>query len=168
MGNFQPAEMLTIYGLTLMICGALAYQESGLQKKALSSLYMGNGAAIFSFILGVGVRNTNLKKGDPGYKIMMVCIHLAFIFPILFGGVITWRLWLAWNVPEKSYVKPYFSVIVIMSFLTSVVVYSKKPKKNKPVDAHEMTQPEAAKESKATQAVKENATVRRRRRAAAM
>ncbi|CAN8069765.1 unnamed protein product [Agarophyton chilense] len=118
-----------MYGLVLMVCGALAFHDSGLAKTASSAIYMGNGGAVISFLLAAGSRNLELRKGEKGYKIMMISIHLAFIFPLLFGGIIGWRLWLAWNVPHKAYLKPYFSVIVAMSLLTAGLVYSKKPKK---------------------------------------
>lgn len=155
------AEMLTIYGLTLMICGALAYQSSGLASNALSAIFMGNGGAVVSFLLAAGTRDLALKKGERGYKTMMIAVHLAFIFPLLFGGVIAWRLFLAWNIAHKSYLKPYFSIIVFMSLVTAAVMYSKKPKKE---EKKEKIEEQSTKESPADA----NTNVRRRRRAAAM
>lgn len=130
MASFTVAELLTILALTLMICGAMAYQQSGMIKSALSAIYVGNGGAVVSFLLAAGARNTTLKKGDSGYKIMMICVHLAIIWPLVMATAVGWRLWLAWNVPEKQYLKVYFSVIVVACLLTSAGVASLKPKKN--------------------------------------
>lgn len=131
MGFFSPAEVLTLHGLVLMICGALAYQESGFAKSAMSAMYVGNGGAVVSILLATGVRNTKLKKGEPGYKMMMICVHLAVVYPIILGAAVAWRLWLAWNVPEKAYLKPFFSAIVGMCAFTAAFMLASKPKKEK-------------------------------------
>lgn len=126
----SPAEVLAVYGLTLMICGALAFYSSGYLPKAKSSLYIGNGSAIISFLLAMGVRNMNVKKGDRGYILMMVCIHVALLFPVVLGLAVSWRLMLAWNNPEKAYVVPYFAAIIAASMVTFSILYSFKPKKD--------------------------------------
>lgn len=128
----SPAEVLALYGFTLMICGALAFYSSGYLPKAKSSLYIGNGSAIISFLLAMGVRNMDVKKGDPGYVLMMICIHLALIFPVVLGLAVSWRLFLAWNNPEKAYVIPYFVAIVASSILTFAILYTFKPEKKTP------------------------------------
>lgn len=135
----SPAEILFIYALTLMICGALAYYASGYQSKAKSSLYVGNGSAVVCFLLAMGVRNLHLKKGEPGFIIMMICIHLAIIFPFVLGIAVSWRLILAWNNPEKNYVIPYFAAIVVASALTVATLYTFKPKR-KPASLQDDTQ----------------------------
>lgn len=97
----------------------------------MSSIYVGNGSALISFMLAVGCRNTTLKKGERGYKVMMICVHAAIVWPVLLGGVVGWRLWLAWNVATKAYLKPYFGGIVVACLLTSLGIASLKPKKEK-------------------------------------
>lgn len=131
MAPFTPAELLTVHALTLMICGALAFQASGMSNSAMSSIYVGNGSALVSFILAIGCRNTSLKKGDRGYKVMMICVHLAIVWPALLGCVVGWRLWLAWNVASKAYLKPYFGGIVAACLLTTLGIVALKPKKEK-------------------------------------
>lgn len=166
MQSVTPSEMLSMYGLVLMVAGALAYTAAPETAKAMSSIYMGNGGALISFLLAFGVRNIAIKKGEPNFIIMMICIHLAFIFPVLFGGVVGWRLSLAWNNPAKAYLKPYFLVIIGMSLITAAFVYSQKPKRapkdNIKTDTTTVTD-ETPESSKAAAN-----TVRRRRRAAAM
>lgn len=174
MAFFVPAEILTLYGLVLMVCGALAYQESGMMKSAMSALYVGNGGAVVSFLLAAGVRNTKLKKGDAGYKIMMVCIHLAVVFPLFLGGAVGWRLWLAWNNPEKAYLKPFFSVIVGMSFITSAFIISAKPKKGESPAVNKKQEDTAANDATSsgsasgTAVPSESITKRKPRKASAM
>lgn len=167
MGSFSASEMMTIYGLSLMICGALAFQDSGLAKNAMSAIYMGNGGAVISFLLAAGSKDLTLKKGEKGYKLMMISIHLAFIFPLLFGGVVGWRLWKAWNIPHKAYLKPYFSIIVAMSLLTAGVIYSKKPQKTaeKKEEKEENKQSETTKDTDTS--TETGSSIRRRRRATA-
>lgn len=131
MALFTPAELLSMHGLTLMICGAFAFQASGVSPNAMSSIYVGNGSALISFILALGCRDTSLKKGERGYKAMMICVHVAILWPILLGAVVGWRLWLAWNVASKAYLKPYFGGIVAACLLTSLGIASLKPKKEK-------------------------------------
>lgn len=126
----SPSEILAIYGLTLMICGALAFYASGYQAKAKSSLYMGNGGAAVSFALAAGARNIRLQKGDRGYMLMMVCIHIALVFPVLMAGVVSWRLALAWQVPAKAYLRPYLIAIIVSSLITTAVLSTFKPRKN--------------------------------------
>lgn len=154
----SPAEVLALYGFTLMICGALAFYSSGYQPKAKSSLYIGNGSAIISFLLAMGVRNMDVKKGDIGYTLMMICIHLALIFPVILGVAVSWRLYLAWNVPEKAYVIPYFFAIVASSMLTFAILYTFKPAKKTPEEQqqhskseNELKQDEDAQSSVSTQ-----------------
>lgn len=129
MALFAPAEILTLHALVLMICGALAFFESGMVESARSAMYVGNGGAVISFLLAAGVRDMKLKKGDSGYKLMMICVHLAIVYPIILGGAVGWRLSLAWNNPAKAYLKPFFSVIVGMCAITAGVIISAKPKK---------------------------------------
>lgn len=129
MSPFTPAEVLSILGLTLMICGALAFNASGLLKSAMSSIYVGNGGAVICFMLAAGCRDTTLKKGDSGYKLMMICVHLAIVWPIILGSAVSWRLWLAWNNPAKAYLKPYFGTIVAACVLTSAAMFALKPKR---------------------------------------
>lgn len=137
MKGTTPAEVLSLYGLTLMICGALSFYASGMQSKAKSSIFIGNGSAVICFVLAFGVRNMNLHKGDPGYVLMMICIHLALVFPLVMTGVVSWRLALAWPIAEKAYVRPYFIGIVVSSLLCFAIMYTFKPKKNKPADSEE-------------------------------
>eukprot|EP00177_Eucheuma_denticulatum_P007048 GFKZ01012827.1.p1 GENE.GFKZ01012827.1~~GFKZ01012827.1.p1 ORF type:complete len:172 (-),score=18.75 GFKZ01012827.1:881-1396(-) len=129
MTPFTPAEVLSLLGLTLMVCGALAFNESGLQKSAISAIYVGNGGAVVCFMLAAGCRDTTLKKGDSGYKIMMICVHLAIVWPIILGSAVGWRLWLAWNNPAKAYLKLYFGIIVAACVLTTAAMVALKPKK---------------------------------------
>lgn len=126
-----PTEVLVIYGLTLMICGALAFYASGMQPKAKSSLFIGNGSAIISFGLAAGVRNMRVRKGEPGFLSMMICIHIALIFPLLMASVVSWRLFLAWSIPSKAYLRPYFIGIIVSSLISFATLYTFKPKKNK-------------------------------------
>ena len=163
MNKLTASEMMAVYGLSLMFCGALAYQASGMQSKAMSSIYMGNGGAVLAFLLGFGVRNTDIKKGEPGFAMMMISIHLAFIFPLLFGGVVAWRLRLLWDVPAKAYLKPYLTVIIGMSLLTAAVIYRMKPKKEPKEKAEGAPQEEQSRGS-----VKEPSPALRKRRADAM
>lgn len=98
-------------------------------KSAMSAMYVGNLGAAISFLLAAGVRDMTLKKGDSGYKVMMICIHIAIVYPIMLGSAVGWRLWLAWNNPAKAYLKPFFSIIVGMCAITSAILISAKPKK---------------------------------------
>lgn len=125
----SPAEVLTLYGLTLMICGSLSFYAADMQSRAISSIYMGNGSGLLCFCLAAGVRNTHLAKGQPGYKMMMACIHFALLFPLVMAGAVSWRLLLAWSVPEKAYVRPYFMAIIASSLLCFAILYTFKPKK---------------------------------------
>lgn len=130
--KLEPVEMLTLYGLTLMVCGALAFQESGLKPEARSAIYVGNGGALISFLTAAGVRNLKLKKGEPGYMLMMIAVHWAVVFPLIIATALGVRLTLAWNVPAKAYLKPYFSIMIAMSLATSAVLVMSRPKKNAP------------------------------------
>lgn len=151
-----------------MICGALAFQDSNQAKNAMSAIYMGNGGAVICFLLAAGSRDPTVKKGEKGYKLMMISVHLAFIFPLLFGGVVGWRLWKAWNIPHKAYLKPYFSIIVAMSLLTAGVIYSKKPQRAAETK-QKKDEDEQSETTKNTEASTETeSSVRRRRRATAM
>lgn len=127
----SPAEMLMIHGLMLMVCGALAFQASGFQRHAMSAIYVGNGGAVVSFLLAVGMRDTTLKKGEAGYKTMMACVHLAVVYPLVIAVAVGWRLSKAWGVPEKAYLKPYFGAIVGVSLLATAVMVALKPKREK-------------------------------------
>lgn len=142
--NTTPAEILLLYGLTLMVCGALAFRESGYKPKAVSSLYLGNGSAVVCFLMAAGCRKIDVKKGEPGYKSMMISIHLALLFPLLLTGVVSWRLALAWNDPQKSYIIPYFAAFILSSLLSFGVLYSFKPAK-KSADKHHLSQDQQAK-----------------------
>lgn len=171
MGFFSPAEVLTIHGLVLMICGALAYQESGFAKSATSAIYVGNGGAVVSFLLAAGMRNTKLKKDESGYKVMMICVHLAVVYPIILGSAVGWRLWLAWNVPEKSYLKPFFSAIVGMCALTAVFMIASKPKKetvSEKKDEGDSVPTETATTTKSQSGASGSVTKRKPRKASAM
>lgn len=168
----NPAEMLTIYGLTLMIVGALAFQAAPQDAKAMSSIYMGNGGALISFLLAVGARDTTIERGQPGYIPMMISVHLAFIFPIIYGSAVAWRLALAWDVAAKAYLRPYFMTIVAMSVLTAVVVYLAKPKKPQPQSNHAQQRKESnipeSQEHQTAQQTPQTETIRRRRTGTAM
>lgn len=118
------------YAFGLMISGALAFQASGMNKNAMSSIYVGNGGALICILLAAGMRNPKLKKGEAGYKLMMICVHVAIVFPLILGAIVAWRLSLAWNVPEKAYLKPYLSAIIAISILACIGVVLNKPKKN--------------------------------------
>lgn len=132
--NTSPAEILLMYGLSLMICGALAFQASDYKDSAKSSLYMGNGGAVLSFLLAAGTRKmASLEKGQPGYVLMMICIHLALLYPVLMAAVVSWRLSLAWNAVAKAYVIPYLVAIIVCSLGSFVLLYSFKPTKTKKV-----------------------------------
>lgn len=154
-----------------MMVGAMAFLASGESKKAMSSIYMGNGGAAISFLLGVGVRNLKLKKGEPGYKTLMICIHLGFIFPLLFASAIGWRLNLAWDNPAKAYLKPYFLIIIAASILTSVMIYLEKPKKSKTTekkDEDSVKENEKMTKESVEETAAKQTTRRRSRKASAM
>ena len=142
--------------------GAMAFISSGESKKAMSSIYMGNGGAVICFLLAVGVRNMELKKGEPGYKTLMICIHLGFVFPLLFASVVGWRLKLVWNNPAKEYLKPFFIVIIAASILTALFIYSQKPKKSKVTEKKDEGSVKDN-ENKTEESVKESAATMRRR-----
>lgn len=121
--------MLAIFGLSLMICGALAYQAAGSAPKAISSIYVGNASALIAFLLAAGVRNPQVQKGDPGYKAFMICIHVAFVFPIVLGAVVSWRLVKAWPNPAKAYLLPYLAFMIVSCAVTALTIYLMKPVK---------------------------------------
>lgn len=171
MGFISPAEMLTIHGLVLMICGALAYQESGFAQSAMSAIYVGNGGAVVSFLLAAGMRNTKLKKGESGYKMMMICVHLAVVYPIILGAAVGWRLSLAWNNPDKAYLKPFFSTIVGFCVLTSAFMIAAKPKKEDVTETKDESESAAAETeatSTATSGTSGSVTKRKPKKASAM
>ena len=170
MGWVAPSEMLMIHGLVLMVCGALAFQASGFQEKALSAIYVGNGGAVVSFLLAVGMRDTTLKKGQEGYKVMMASVHLAVVYPMLIGGAVAWRLSKAWDNPDKAYLKPYFGTIVGISALTAVAMIALKPKREKVKVGDAEREGETEKEGEPVAAAEGAAgvTKRKARKAAAM
>ncbi len=142
----KPAETMALYGLTLMICGALAFQAAGATAKAKSALIVGNFGAVLSFILAGGIGTTIPKKGAPGYKMYMACVHIALVYPVILGSALAWRLWLAWHKPMRN----YLLVMVTASILTAALVALNKPKNGKAA-ARAKT---VAKAAKATQDAK--------------
>ena len=120
-----------IHGLVLMVCGPLAFQASGFQEKTQLAMYVGNGGSVVSFLLVVSMRDTTLKKGQAGYKVMMASVHLAVVYPMLIGGAVARRLLKAWHNRDKANLKPYFGKIVGISALTAVVMIALKPKREK-------------------------------------
>lgn len=123
----KPAEMMAVYGLTLMICGALAFQAAGGKSNAKSALIVGNFGAVLSFILAGGIGTTIPKKGASGYKLYMACVHIALVYPVVLGGALSWRLSLAWHKPVRN----YLIAMIIASILTVAVVAINKPKSGK-------------------------------------
>lgn len=130
--NTSPSEVLLLYGLLMMIIGALAFQASGYERKAKSALYMGNGSALLSFLLAIGVRNYGkIDKHQPGFKLVMASVHLALIKTLVLCGVVGWRLSLAWNNPAKAYLAPYLVAIIAVSATTFAALAAFKPKKQR-------------------------------------
>lgn len=123
-----PTEALTVYGLVLMICGALAFQAAGMATNARSALIVGNGGAALAFILAGGCGSEVPEKGTRRYKIWMASVHLAIVYPALLGCVLAWRLSKAAAVASKAYLVPYLGVMCAASVLTTIVVVANKPK----------------------------------------
>lgn len=135
----KPAESLAFYGLVLMMCGALAFQAAGAKKSAMSALYVGNGGALLCFALAGGIGSVMPKKGEKGFKLSMACVHIAIIYPMLIAGALSWRLSKSWNVAEKQYIIPYFSVMIVASILTTASIVMNKPKKDRAAAARAKT-----------------------------
>lgn len=123
-------EALTMYGLVLMMCGALAYQAAGGKREARSALIVGNAAALIAFLTAGGVGQPGLKRGDKGFRLMMICVHWALVFPLAMAAVLVWRLSKAAAVPSKQYIVPYLAVMIAASFATVGIVAVNRPKKN--------------------------------------
>ncbi len=129
MAFLNPQEILTLYGLCLMLCGALAFQASGRKDGAMTALYVGNGAAAITFLTAAAVGNKKLNKGDPGYKLMMAGVHWALVYPLLLAGALSFRLYKAWGNPAKAYLIPYFVTMIVASVAVVAGIAVQKPKK---------------------------------------
>lgn len=114
-----------------MVCGALAFHASEYSPKAKSALIVGNGGALVAILLAIACRNTKIKRGDQGYKLMMASVHVALIYPLLFSALCSWRLSKAWAAPDKAYLIPYLFSMAVAGVISSVMIFVNKPKKGK-------------------------------------
>lgn len=119
-----------MYGLVLMMCGALAFQASGMKTAARSALIVGNGGAALAFLLAGGCGMGAMpQRGEKNYRRAMICVHLAIVYPAFLGLVIGWRLWKAMGNAEKAYLVPYLAAMCAASLVTTLTVVAAKPKK---------------------------------------
>lgn len=118
-----------MYGLLLMVCGALAFQASGGVKAAVSALWVGNGAAAITFLTAAAVGSKKIEKGQPGYKLAMAAVHWALVYPLVLATALSVRLYKAWGNPAKAYLVPYFVTMIVASVGVVVGIAAQKPKK---------------------------------------
>lgn len=127
----KPQEVLIIYALGLMITGALAFNASGQKRSSLSALYVSNSVALLSFVTAAAIGNRKIEKGEPGYKLRMIAIHWAMVYPLIFTGIVIWRLAKACARAGRcgnAYVVPYLAAMIVMSVATAVAIAVQKPK----------------------------------------
>jgi hypothetical protein len=126
----SPSEVLVYYGFFMMFVGALALHRAGYESKAHSALIAGNGVALASFLCAFAVRkHGKVKKGEAGFKLYMVGIHVSMVVPLVFGVLCAWRFVLAWTDPAKQYVLPFLGANITLSLLCLALVYGFKPQK---------------------------------------
>lgn len=131
----RPAEVLFVYGLTIMLVGGLAFNAAGMNRNAASAILVSNGFATVLYVCAALVRQHGaLQKGDSGYVPYMIGIHLGLVMPIVYGLACAVRMAKAWPVPSKQYLLPYLGVNVVASFAVFVILMRFKPQKNKEKD----------------------------------
>lgn len=96
----------------------------------MTALYVGNGAAVITFLTAAAVGSKKIKKGEPGYRLMMAGVHWALVYPLVLAAALSWRLYKAWGNPAKAYLVPYFVTMIVASVAVVVGIALQKPKRN--------------------------------------
>jgi hypothetical protein len=126
----SPSEVLVYYGFFMMFVGALTLHSAGYEPKAHGALIAGNGVALASFLCAFAVRkHGRVERGEAGFMIYMVGIHVSMVVPLVFGVWCAWRFVLAWTDPAKLHVLPFLGANIALSLLCLALMYSCKPQK---------------------------------------
>ena len=123
--KFSPAAVLTMYA-AFLAAGAL-----------FALLLIGFGEAVslgimsaLSFAAAYASRGAP-KKGDAGYKLYMIGVHIGLILQLTFTGVFAVQSYRSYGVPEKA---DRHYLFVLMAAGSAAALYGMmkfKPKKEK-------------------------------------
>lgn len=127
----SSSKVFLSYGSFLAVTGWYGAASHGYTPKTMHSLYAGLGGGLLMVACGIGGALGSPKKGEKGYKLYMIAVHVGLLFVGLFTAVFGIQFVKSWNAPEKAAQRKLFAIMGLGSAAALAALFKTKPKSTK-------------------------------------